>query len=127
VISNEIIKNVTLAIVLIITTVPNQTFQPDFQKDIVSGFNNLLENENQEIRVLTIQSMRALLLLSTKEDKEVSQIGQYYVRLFLPLLTTKLLLLSSKQICNDNMLICEELLKVYVVLAGSQTNPKQSN
>lgn len=122
------IKNVVLAIALLNTTAPIHTFQPEFHKVYVRVLNNLLENESQEIRLLAIQSMRALLLLSTKENTAISQIGQHYVRLFLPILTTKLLVLSpAKEIENDYMLLCEELLAVFVVLAGSQINLRQSN
>jgi hypothetical protein len=117
------LKDLTLAIVIVITSWPDETFIPTIHQSLVSLFKKLQKNNSAEVQLLAAQSMKACILLSCKQLKEKTTIGDVYVRLFLPLLIANIdqeidLVVSGNLI---SLQVIEDELKTLLVL--SLTHP----
>ncbi|KAJ3190081.1 hypothetical protein HDU85_000372 [Gaertneriomyces sp. JEL0708] len=117
------LKNTILAIVLIITTCPQLSHHADSQERLLRLFALALQSTNVQITLVSLQCIRSLLSLSTREGPTAASMGAAYVRLLLPLVAGWLATGASYAISDagpeGRLLALEEGMKLLVVLYGT--------
>jgi hypothetical protein len=126
--SEAVIKNASLAIVLLLTHHPKTTYQPELQKTLQSHFKRMQTSPSAELQITAAQSMKALVCLSCNPTHETSVIGDIYIRLFLPCIVDKMFSEAEKLANKEKVPLpaLEEELKTFLVLALTRQEERLS-
>ncbi|KAI8902903.1 armadillo-type protein [Globomyces pollinis-pini] len=122
----SMIKNLSLIVVITLTSCPTLTYEPDFHRRVFKNFNVMYLCNSIDIQLIAVQSIRALMLLSVRSEVEYYSMGNLYVRAFFPKMSqfiqSECITLQNGGVKNIGVL--DESLKTYILLTGSYSDSR---
>jgi hypothetical protein len=121
-------KNATLAIVILLTTHPLATYQPESHCVLQQVFRKMQKSASVELQILAAQSMHAIITLCCNANSEIRTIGDVYIRLCLPHLVENMLSGAEKLARREKVAlsVLEEQLKTFLIMALTRPEERLS-